>query len=148
MGHARNENAEPGTPGVGGSPVPGGPLRTDPTPPLMPDYGRAGEEGFEATEQGIGAGVATGSSPEFRRPMRGAAESDFNRYHGSPVVGVTAQDEAGEETDRGVTDPEGIARSAERMDDAWRQAGPRSDGAPNPDARDVVVDAPEPGANR
>lgn len=145
MGHAYTSNTDPGVPGVGGTPVPGGPLRTDPTPPLMPDYGRVGEEGFEATVEGVGSGVATGSSPVTRRPRRGESESSFNRYTGSPVVGVTAQDEAGEETDRGVTDPEGTAREAERMG-SQAQPGQR-DGAPNPDARDVVVDAPEPGAN-
>lgn len=145
MGHAYGQNVDPGTPGVGGTPVPGGPLRTDPTPPLMPDYGRAGEEGFEATLEGVGSGVATGSSPVFRRPDRGAAESSFNRYVGSPTMGVTAEDEAGEQTDRGVTDPEGIARSAERMGTGKPDGA--TDGAPNPDARDVVADAPEPGAN-
>lgn len=155
MGHAYTGNTDPGVPGVGGTPVPGGPLRTDPTPPLMPDYGRAGEEGFEATLEGVGSGVATGSSPVTRRPERGESESSFNRYTGSPVVGVTAQDEAGEETDRGVTDPEGIARERERMGPAARPGIPeerreqerreRANGTADPNGRDVLGDAPEQG---
>src|SRR5579884_3856029 len=119
MGHAYTNNTDPGTPGVAGTPVPGGPLRDDPTPPLMPDYGRVGEEGFKATEEGTDSGVATGSSPVMRNPERGEAESSFNRYAGSPVVGVTSQDMYGEETDRGVTDPEEPDR--EREDEAYER---------------------------
>lgn len=114
MGHAYTGNTDPGTPGVAGTPVPGGPLRDDPTPPEMPDYGRVGEEGFKATLEGTDSGVATGSSPVMRNPQRTEAESSFNRYTGSPVVGVTSQDMYGEETDRGVTDPEEPDRQYER----------------------------------
>lgn len=156
MGHAYTGNTDPGVPGVGGTPVPGGPLRDDPTPPSMPDYGRVGEEGFEATVEGTDSGVATGSSPVTRRPRRGEAESSFNRYTGGPVVGVTSEDVAGQQTDRGVTDPEAPHRQIQREE--YRRAaeqgaaeqdvaGSKRDGAPNPDARDVVVNAPEPGAD-
>jgi hypothetical protein len=111
-----------------------------------------GEEGFKATLEGTDSGVATGSSPIMRNPERTEAESSFNRYTGSPVMGVTSQDMDGEETDRGVTDPEEPDRQREREayagDADGRQSQDFGNGTANPDGLTTVIDAPEPGANK
>jgi hypothetical protein len=155
VGHARNTGTEGGVPGVPGTPVPGGPLRSDPMPPLMPDYGRTGEEGFEATEQGIGAGVASGGELPQMGSARGVGNTPFHRGKAWPTVGVTAEDVSGQQTIRGVTDPEDQVevRDGNRDADQDRECDAKEDdqgderASANPNARDVVGDAPQPGSN-